>query len=177
MAVKLNLLPPELSVSGGLAKILKTTRMLGVIFLAGFLIFALGTGAFFLVSSLQLKNLTQNIDQLKTQIKAQAVSEQQIVLLKDRIKGIKSARNSSSALKELADFDPFLTSLTSDSSVNELQIAPQKIEATILFRSSADLTAFLQSLKSSTAFSLGTVNSFSFNPATGYLVTFRLTGK
>lgn len=170
MAIKLNLLPPEYAVSTGLSRILNVTRMLGVIALAAFLIFGVGIGAFFIISSIQLSGLNSSNNSLKSQILAQSQTESQVVLLKDRVKKIKLALNQPSSIKNLTNINPYLSVLGASSSVGELDVDATKMTATVNFKSNTDLSNFIQSITSSTAFKNVTETSFGFNPLSGYLI-------
>ena len=171
MAIKVNLIPPEHAVSSSLSKLLKTTRSLGIIFLAGFLLFAAGVSAFFLISSLSLRSLQEEISLLETQIKDQEASEQQIVLLKDRIAKINAVLKLPDSTENLISIDPFLPSSSANSLVNELSVNSQKIDLSVNIRSNADLTAFLKGLSESGMFKSIVLSSFGFNPVGGYLVS------
>ncbi len=171
MAVTLNLLPPELAVSGPLGKVLKTVRMINVILLAGFIVFSLGLFGFFIFSRIELNSATSANDQLKNQILAQEQSETQIVLLKDRIGKIKTIQNIPSSIKNFQNVEPYVTALGSDSTLSELNVDSQKTDITVLFKSNSGLSDFIQSLKSSQVFTSINISSFGFNPLSGYLVT------
>lgn len=173
MAIKLNLLPPEYVVSGAAGQLLKTTRMLGVIFLAAFLIFALGLVAFFIISSVQLRSLTQVGDTLKSQITAEEQSEQQMILLKDRIKNIKTVQGLPDATRNLTNIEPVVDSVGGSGSVTELSIDSQKIDLSALFKTNTDLPAFITKVKESGVFKSVILTSFGFNSASGYLVSLR----
>ena len=101
MSIDFNLLPPDLFISKNLSRALKSVRALGVISIAAFLVFAIGVGAYFVFSTITLNGLTKNIDQLKTKVTAQEISEQQIILLKDRLTYIAAAKSSASALNNI----------------------------------------------------------------------------
>ncbi len=167
--IKLNLLPPELAVDKNVGRILKTLRALNLILVATFLVFTLGISAFFVVSSITLRNSLASIETLKGQIKTRQTSEQQIVLLKDRIKKITIARNIPNSLNNLSAVDPLLLSLSPDSSVTGLDVDPEKIGLLVNFKSTSDLTTFFEGLSSSTAYKTVTLSSFGFNPVAGYL--------
>ncbi len=168
-SIKLNLLPPELAVDKNLGRVLKTLKALNLILIAGFLVFTLGISAFFVVSSITLKNTLASIDTLKSQIKTRQTSEQQIVLLKDRIKKITIARNLPNSLANLSAVDPLLQSLSPDSSVTELDLDSKKIGLLINFKSTSDLTTFFENMAASTVYKSVTLSSFGFNPVAGYL--------
>lgn len=177
MAVKLNLLPPEYSVSTGLSKTLGITRMLGVISLALFLIFGLGLGAFFVVSTFELNNINQTNGGLKNQILAQASVENQVVLLKDRIKKIKTALSLASTSKNLGNVNDLIGSFGNGVSITELTMDPAKADLSVGFSNNADLSTFIKNVESSTVFKTITITSFGFNPSSGYLVAVDLLAK
>lgn len=170
MAVKLNLLPSEYAVGTGLSKALGITRMLGVIGLAAFLIFGIGMGAFFLISSGELNSLKTNNDSLKSQILAEATSEQQLVLLKDRVKKIQTALGLPSSIKNLTSIDSILPTSSESFTLSELSVDTTKIALNATLRSNADLSTFMKSLAGVMDFKFVTLSSFAFNPTSGYSV-------
>ena len=99
MATKINLLPPGFGVTGNLGKILKAVRMVGVIGLAFFLVFGLGISIYFIVSTITFNALKSETNSLKEQVKTLQTTEQQIVLLKDRIGKINMALGLPEAIK------------------------------------------------------------------------------
>ncbi len=177
MAIKLNLLPPELAVDKNLSSALKMLRSLGIIGIAGFFIFIIGMVAVFVVSSFTLKNLTNSIADSKSQIAALETSEQQIVLLKDRIKKIGIVQNLPTSLKNLVAIDPFLSNLSIESSVNELNVDSNKISLLLNFKSNDDLSKFLNDLSGSAVFKSVVLSSFSLSPTNGYSVGVNIESK
>lgn len=177
MAIKVNLLPTERRVSGGVAQFLRISRMLGVIALAGFLVFGLGLAAFFIVSSIELNGLNSSNNSLKTQLSSLGTTEAQLVVLKDRIAKIKIAEGIPSSTKNLVDFDSYLSALSGTTSISELDVNPVKITTSLVFTSGSDLTAFTKALSASTTFKNVSFASFNFNPTSGYLVSVEVTAK
>lgn len=174
MPVTLNLLPPEHVTSGTLGKLLKIARALNVVLLVTFLVFALGLGGFFIFTSAQLRSVTTSENQLKAQITTLEASEQQMVLLKDRLGKVKLVQALNTSSKNLAKIEPFVKSLSTDAGLSELAVDPQKMDLSILFRSNAGLSAFLKSMIDSKDFSSVSISTFGYNPANGYLVTFHI---
>lgn len=170
MAVKLNLLPPEYGTTKGLASVLKITRSLGVISVALFLIFTVGVSAFFIISSIALGNLRSEIDNLKTQIQAENSTEQQMVLLKDRLGKIKSVLGAVTANSVLTSVNPYITGLSSETTLTETSIDSAKAEISLTFRSKADVSAFFEKLADTKDFGTITLSSFTYSPENGYLV-------
>lgn len=169
MAIKLNLLPPELAIDKKTGTFLKTLRSVNLIAVAVFLIFTLGISGYFIFTSILLRNKENTLEGLKSQIKTRQTSEQQIVLLKDRLKKISTAQKIANSTDNLAAVDPILSLLSPDSAVTEMDIDSSKIGLLISFKSTSDLTAFFDGLKKSTEFKSATLTSFGFNPTTGYL--------
>jgi hypothetical protein len=176
MAVNLNLLPPELAVSKNLGRALKTLRALGVIGVAAFLIFAVGLGILFIVSTINLNGLNTNVNQLKSQVSAQEASEQQIIILKDRIAKIVEAKAVPSALKTIVNVDAFLSDLSPDSTINQFNAGSTKADISMSFKSNADLTSFLQAVSVS-SFKSVILSSFSYSPSQDYSVGVSLGGQ
>ena len=177
MPVKLNLLPPELAISKNLGSVLKTVRALGVIGIAAFLVFGLGVGVFFIISTISLGNTNANIKKLETQVSSQQKSEQQIILLKNRIAKIASIQALPSSLQSLTVIKPFLSGLSADTSVNQMSVDSKGTTLSVNFRNITDLSQFLGSFRSSNAFSSVNLTSFSFNPTTGYSLEIRAVRK
>jgi Tfp pilus assembly protein PilN len=177
MAVKFNLLPPELSVSKRLSSTLKILRALDVIGIAVFLIFGIGLGAFFIISYLSLKNINSTNDKLKSQVTAQQASEQKIVLLKDRIKKIMAVQKMPNILPSLEVAEPFLTNLSSLTSISQMQIDATAIDLSLNFRANADLSTFLSAIEVSKVFKTVTMSTFSLSPTTGYLIDVNMVKK
>jgi len=170
MAVKLNLLPENYTLTGPIGQIVKFARPVNVILLALFLVTALGMGGFFIFSSLSLRSLSAGNDSLKKQIQAQSAAQQQIVLLKDRISKIKTVQGLPTATKNLTNIDPILALITGNSILSELNVDSQKVTATIVFKSNSDLTNFLKSIDSNITYSSVSLGTFNYSPATGYQV-------
>lgn len=174
MAIKVNLLPPEYSVSGSLAKALKTLRNLNVIFLGAFIVFVMAVGGFLIFSTIQVNSLTEKEELLKSQITAQQQSEQQLVLLKDRISKVVALKSVASAQSNFEKIDPFVSGITGESVLTELDIDSKKTDLSVLFRSNSELTNFINALRNSQIFKTVVMSSFGFNPTSGYLVSIHI---
>lgn len=177
MAIKINLLPSGQRIGKETLKILRVTRILGVVFLGIFIVFGLGLAVFFTFSSVQLNSLNSANKTLKGQVSSLKSSETQLTLLKDRIGKIKKVQNVPTAVKNLESINSLIAGFSSDSNVSELEISPTKITTSINFKSNGDIVNFLKALESSNSFQAIALSSFSFNPATGYLVSVAITGK
>ena len=177
MAVKLNLLPENFKLTGPIARVVKFMRPLNVILLALFLVTVIGMGGFFIFSSISLRNLAAANDSLKQQIQTQSTAQQQIVLLKDRLKLINMVQSLPDSLKNLTGVGPLLSTITGTSLVSELGVDTQKTTVSLVFKSNSDLTTFVKGLENIKTFAAVTLSAFSYNPSTGYLVSLNLGGK
>lgn len=177
MAIKVNLLPPEYTTTKGLARFLKAAQGLGVISIAFFLVFTLGISGFYIISSITLRSLNSDIDSLKNQISAQETSEQQIVLLKDRLSKIKTVLALPSSIENFKAATPYISSLSPTTSLSEATIDSQKIDMTLIVRSNADLVSLLQKFSGGNEFASVAMTNFTFSPSGGYLVGIRASKK
>lgn len=177
MAIKLNLLPQELAVNKKVASMAKVFRTLNIVALTLLLIFGVGLLVFFLFTSSELRNIQADLSSLESQIRSQEVTEQKIVLLKDRLVKIKSINSIESSRKNLQVMTPVLASLPLDSSLGELSMDTQKIDASFTFRSPTSLSEFFRALSNFDDFSTISLNNFGFNPSAGYLVSLRFVKK
>ena len=177
MAIKLNLLPPEHEASSNLNRSLKAVKALGVIGIAAFLIFGIGLGVFFILSTISLNSVEANVTKLSGQVAAMQKSEQQIILVEDRIKKITSIRGLPNALTNLAAINPYLANLSQTSSVNQLTIDSTSVALSLNLKTYADLTAFIESLQSSKNFGSVALESFSLNTKLGYSLEVKASQK
>jgi len=177
MPVKLNLLPPELAVGKSLSGFLKTLRALDVIGIAAFLIFGAGVGVFFIVSTFSLNSINANVATLEVQVSAQQKSEQQLILIKDRVARIASIQSLPSALPNLKVIEPFLSGLSVSSSVGEMSIDSGSIDLSVNLRANSDLTTYIDSLQSSDVFASVDLTSFNLSPSAGYSVAIKAIKK
>ena len=177
MPVNLNLLPPELSVSKSLNKLLKTIKALGVIGIVAFLIFAVGLGVFFVINTISLNSLKANIADLKSQVSSQQKSEQSMILLKDRIAKTMTVKNMPNSLKNLTNMWPFLTELSGSTVINQMTVSPTGVGLSVNLTTNSDLTKFIKAFQSSDVFRVVELTSFNLSPATGYSVEVNAEGK
>jgi len=168
MPVNVNLLPPELSVSKSLNDLIKTLRALGVIAIAAFLVFGVGVGVFFAISTVTLGSINANVGRLKSQVSSQEKSEQQIVLLKDRITKITSVLTIPNSLLNLTAIGSFLSKFSGSVSIDQMQIDPAAIVLLVNLKTNSDLSTFLGLLENSAIFKSVNLTSFSFSPSSGY---------
>lgn len=174
MAITLNLLPQEKQISGTTGKIIKFSKSASVVILFGFIVYCLAIGVFMYLNSQKLKTLQTNNASLKNKVAELQASEQQIVIIKDRIKKIELARGLPSAMTNLGLVTDAIQLLPDTAKVTELEVDPKKVDLTVNFKTNIDMSRFLNTLKSSSTFKSVVVTSFGLNPTTGYLISFNL---
>lgn len=177
MAITLNLLPQDRIISGDLFKILKFTRILGVISLAIFIIYSIFIGVFIFLNSNKIRTLQSTSSTLKSQVIQLESSEAQIILIKDRIKKIQTLQAMPSSLNNLASTVSLLQNLSDRARVTELDVDSKKSDLSVNFKSNFEMENFLDLIRNSDEFKSVVVGSYGFNPTTGYLVTFNLNTK
>lgn len=170
MAVKMNLLPPEYTTSGTLAKFLKASKALGVIALGVFIVFTVGISAFLVFSTITLNNLNSDVNSLKTQITAEEQTETQIVLLKDRLSKIKKVLADDNVAKNLKSSEPVISLLGPNANLTQLDVGESKVDLSASFTASSDMAKFIQAVSATTSFKTINSTGISFSPNVGYIV-------
>jgi hypothetical protein len=169
MPVNLNLLPTELSVSKSLSSLLKTLKALGVIAVAAFIVTALGITAYFVVEKLALNNIDAQVNALKAQVATQEKSEQQVILLKDRLSKISLIQSLPGSLSSFLSTQSLLLNLSPNTSVNQIQVDPVGATMSLGIKTNSDLSAFLSSIQKSNSFNEVGLTAFSLSEL-GYTV-------
>ena len=166
----LNLLPQDLRVSKGVGGIVKVIKSLNVILAVLFLISALIVVALFVIGSLRLNSVLSEVDQLKSQVKAQETSEQQLVLIKDRLAKISYARGYANAKDSLQNASLLLNNMTGGVTVNSMNITSVKTDLSLTILSNDELSILMDNLKNSDKFKSIDVYSFEYNKNIGYQI-------
>jgi hypothetical protein len=178
MSVKydLNLLPENLQISKNLGNFLKTARALGIIFMVAFVIFAVSVGGVFVFSKINLTKIQTNVEQLKNEVKSRESSEQQLVLLKDRLAKITSVRSSSNTIKKVMGVNSLFANISPSSSLSQANISSSKIDVSMVIGTNEDLTTIMQNLKNTKDFGSVTLTSLNLGPG-GFALTVNLKDK
>lgn len=175
MAVNLNLLPQDLQLSKGLTSTLRTVRALTVILTVVFIFFCLGIGGFFVYSRISLNGINSSTDVLKSQVEALERSEQQLILLKDRLAKIASVRANPNASKNIEEVNSLLTNTSTALNMSEANITSAKSSLALDIYSNEDLSIFLNNVKKSTFLKSANLTSFSYN-VNGYSLNLDING-
>lgn len=163
MPVNLNLLPQDLQIDKNTVGFLKTIKALNVILMASFIFFCLGVGGFLIYNKIALTNAQTNVEQLTSQVKALEKSEQQLILLKDRLGKIASVKLVPNASKNITGINSLLANTTNALNLSEANISSSKTNLDLDIYSNEDLSTFLQNVKNSNIFKSVNLTSFSYN--------------
>lgn len=172
--LNLNLLPQDLKVSKGIGRVIKITKSLNVILTVLFLISVIVVISLFVIGRLRLKSVLAEVEQLKVQVKALETSEQQLVLIKDRIAKISYARSYSNAKDNILNTSSLFSNLSNQVAVNSMNITPVKTDVSLTILSNDELTTFMNNLKNIDKFKSIDVYSFEYNKNIGYQVKVNL---
>ena len=134
-----------------------------------FVIFTLGLVGFFIYSKITLDGVNSSIATLTSQVKAQESSEQQLILLKDRLGKIEEAKSSPNALSKVSGMDSLFENMSADIKLSDVSITPVRMDISLGLYSNDDLTKFFQNLKNTNLFDQVEVSSFNFS-GLGYTI-------
>ena len=170
MAV-INLLPKDLLPS---ARLIKAAKLLKNILTLGFGIFTIaliGLVAFFALNSITLRSSTARQDELKTSIKALEQTEQGLVLVKDRLSKVKEVLAKDSGAEEVDNLSKISLQITAGVDLTEAVVFKDELSTTFIVSDASVLTKFMAQIIASGDYKRIDLNSFSFNPNVGYLVS------
>lgn len=172
-ATNINLLPVDLSAKSGVAKSASLFRRITVTGAIIFVILGILAGGFVVIFTLQINSVTKANDALKTQIASFETAEQKNVLVKDRLAKIKTIEGQKDILGASAGVGTINSSLPSGVSISDVNIdSTGKTQFGFTVSDSTSLVPFLANLVTAPSYKQLTIKNFSFNPATGYLVSF-----
>ena len=169
-----NLLPIDLSPKSASAKTaaaLKKVVTFGFIFL---IVFLVGLIAYLIILSIQYKASLKRQAQLKQSIKSLEQTEQQLLIIRDRLDKIKLIQARDSAIGGVGNLKYILANVPPTVNVRESKILGSKAELTFLARSSSDLVKTLSTILAGSYYSKIDLASFSFNPNYGYSVNLEM---
>lgn len=168
MKSSINLVPSKNLASGSYiqaALVLKQFTLIGVVLLT--IMGVIGVLLMVLFSA-QLSTLDQKIAEIKKEISLLQPIEQKLVLLKDRSEKAKSVLTNKNEEK-LANLDTLVLALPSDISLNFGSIDSAKSNVNFESVNSSSFVEFLKTLFGLNLYDRVILETFSFNPETGYL--------
>lgn len=169
---KINLLPDKLLAKTGTRKV---ANLLGRIAIPALSVFFVGVVAgvgYLIVLNVQLKNLNSKKSQLMTSVESLETTEQQIVLVKDRIQKVNKVLGENNTEASVESFyNSVLSFVPPGVRVTEAKVTDESTTVSFIVTSSLSLTSLFANMTSSGDFSKIRLESLSFSPSLGYLVS------
>jgi len=173
----INLLPKDLLPSAGL---IKTAKLLKNLLTLGFGIFTIalvGLVAFFTLNSISLRSSSARQEELKTSIKALEQTEQGLVLVKDRLAKVKEVLGKDSGAEEIDNLAKVSSLTTAGVDLTEAVVFKDELDTTFNVSDASLLTSFMAQIIATGTYKRIDLNSFSFNPSVGYLISLAFVTK
>ncbi len=177
MKTAINLVTAEQSTSDNVGKIRKLLNRISTILIVLFLILGGSAGIYLIILTGNINASRNRTSQIVNAISDMENTEQEYVLVSDRLDKIrpkiteKSADKNISVVAEIADFFPASVEIV------ESQIESESVKINFKTASSLDLVILLSLIESSDKFDQVELDDFSFTSQMGYLGTFKMVTK
>jgi len=172
----INLLPTEITPKGFTVRLAQILRNVATVGLAVLLISGVGMGAFFILTSVEIRSSTARQDQLKTTVKSLESTEQSLILLKDRVGKVKQVLGADTVSPSVQKAGAIITSFPPDVAPKEIQIG-DITKITVTVSDTSELVKFMSALMAANKFKRVDLKGFSFSPTSGYLVSIEMADK
>jgi len=172
-AASINLLPIELSPQSGAAKTANLFKRIAIVYGAIVVVFLIGAGAFILLMSVQSSSIKNQNAALTARITTLEAAEQKTVLIRDRLEKIKGVIAGSVGMeKNLVNLSNVISILPSGVAIASAEVDSTRTKFTVSGSSSQEIAVFLSSLVAQKIYPNLILKTFSFNPGSGYVVSF-----
>lgn len=172
---EVNLLPLELLKKTGTRKVASDVQNVVVL---GFVLFFLAVAAsvaYIVILGFQIRNLNQRQINLENSVKALEKTEQEVVLVKDRVEKTKKVLETDGAYGEIVNFDEIILNyIPLTAKINQVELSDEDIKVSYTVASSSDLIGLFRNILDPEIFSVIELESLSFSPESGYLVSLRI---
>jgi Tfp pilus assembly protein PilN len=170
----INLLPVTTKNQNGTTRIASAAKKIGII--ASVVIFLIvlvvaGIYGFFYVNGTVT---TSSITTVEDQIKAQEVTEQKIVLLRDRVAKASNIINNQTSDNNINAFNDILSHVPEGVSLQEVKVLPAEMTVIIEADQSRQITEFIRILTESGKYAQIETTSMDFSSKDRYHTSFRL---
>jgi Tfp pilus assembly protein PilN len=167
---EINLLPVAIGAKTVALKMASRLKQIAVAAVTVFLVLTGAVLAYFLIVSQQLRTIKANQENLKGTLASLSTSEQQYVLVKDRVRKISQVRDTLDIEEGVGKFEKLQSLLPASIVVSEIEVKKDITEISLTAASSRDIVNFFESLLASETYKKIVLKSFSFNPSTGFLI-------
>ncbi len=176
MDKRINLIPTEMAVPARAVKLAKIINKFSTIATILLILASVILGSLFFYYSLERTKIKNNTESLISRISSLQVSEQKLVLAKDRLAKIKIVRDSKSVNNEILRYQEFsnIIANATGSAITEAVLTSKGTDVSIIFVDSASLSEVLSPLSKLTNYKKIILSSLGFNPNTGFLANILL---
>ena len=173
MAKKIDLLPPELRIGSEVVSIARKLRYFSMVLVL--LVFFTAIGGFMLLYSKnnELKSLVTKKADLKSEVNGLATTEQQLVLVKDRVDDIAEIINSRENEKLFSQQIELVKDYPSNTNYSGLEVQGESSLLTMDSTSSKEMASLFEKL-ASTDYESVLITKFGFGAETGYRFNIKL---
>jgi len=171
----INLLPVAVGVKTATVKVVAFLKKVSIIITALFLCLGLAALVYFFIASRQLANIKAGEKNLKTTLSSLEETEQQYVLVKDRVTKVKKIIDEKTVEEKLTGLEKLRALLPAGLTISEVEIKEDKTEVSLVGTSSRDAVSFFASLLVGGVYEKITLKSFGFNPESGFLITLEVS--
>jgi len=172
---EINLLPIDLSKARGSVKAASGLRKIIVVFSGLFLIVTVLGAILIVFLTSQVNSSLSRQTQLKQNITSLQNTEQQLLLIKDRIGKVNSVSTNRDAATIFISIDKTLSSLPTNVSVGSVEISSDKTKFTVVSKDSLGMAAFLNLVVVSGLYKSLSLTQFNFSSATGYTISLEVS--
>lgn len=172
---QINLLPTD---SAPRPTVIRTSGVVRKILTVGFIIFIVAAtvlAALYFFYSRDIKASSARTSELKTNIKALEVTEQRLLLVKDRLEKAKLVLGMDTTMDELEAADTLLSSLPPETTLSSAEFKVNETVMTLGSPNTGVLTRVIGAITSGGIYKNVDMTSFGFTPETGFTTEFTLT--
>lgn len=170
----INLLTTKLAPKTAVLRIANTLKMVGMIATVVYFVSILLMVAIFIINQAQLSSIKKRQQVLTTSIESMKQTEQQHMLIKNRLSEIDKIGEKGNAMDDYEIFADMYKSMPEGSVLKDASVVVGKVETSFLFDRSSTLTTSLAKIIGYEDYAKVNMSSFSFQPEQGYLVSFEM---
>lgn len=168
----INLLPQDLSPRRTIVKASDTLKRVSFLWFMVILVFSGVMVATFFVFAYQIRSTVTNQEGLKSSIKALQQTENQLILVKDRLQKIEKVAGLDTAYEEAEGLSVLRNILPEGAELTEAELTSGQSNLEIKTTSSVVFSQLMSKLVSSSIYKFINIESFEYTPTKGYLIAF-----
>lgn len=171
----INLIPPDFAPTGKTAKLARLIRNTGLVLFSIFLVSTLVMIGIFIYYAVSLTSVKAKENQLKNSIASLESTEQKLVLIKDRLGYANTILNKETSLVHIDKLG--LITQVPGINLTRSEMISIKNDSSLVITDLGSLSNLFSRLKTGEIYKHVILNSFNFNPASGYQVSLTMSDK